>query len=130
MTVLAPMLAIVAWMAAFEPSPISIMAITALTPMITPSAVKAERNLFRRKACSAVWRVRGSSAAGNRRRGDGKLEQSRVRARENCFPVALQSNLDKSARSKLDRSGSWEMEDYERERTMFGRAMEEGEVAV
>ena len=44
--------------------------------------------------------------------------------------VALQSNLDKSARSKLDRSGSWEMEDYERERTMFGRAMEEGEVAV
>ena len=44
--------------------------------------------------------------------------------------VALQSNLDKSARSKLDRSGSWEMEDYERERTVFGRAMEEGEVAV
>ncbi len=46
------------------------------------------------------------------------------------FGVALQSNLDKSARSKLDRSGSWEMEDYERERTVFGRAMEEGEVAV
>jgi len=44
--------------------------------------------------------------------------------------VALQTNLDKSARSKLDRSGSWEMEDHERERTVFGRAMEEGEVAV
>jgi len=45
-------------------------------------------------------------------------------------PVALHSNLDKSARSKLDRSGSWKMEDYERERTVFGRAMEKGDVAV
>ena len=39
--------------------------------------------------------------------------------------VALQTNLDKSARSKLDRSGSWEMEDEERERAMFWRAMKQ-----
>jgi len=50
--------------------------------------------------------------------------------KEERVGVALQTNLDKSARSKLDRSGSWEMEDYERQSTMFGRAMEEGEVAV
>ena len=47
-----------------------------------------------------------------------------------CLGVALQTNLDKSARSKLDRSGSREMEENERERTVFGRAMEKGEVAV
>ena len=60
-TLLTPMLAIDFWTAAFEPSPISVMAITAPTPMITPRAVSAERILFRRKAPRAVRHVGGMS---------------------------------------------------------------------
>jgi hypothetical protein len=33
------------------------MAMTAPTPMMIPSAVKAERNLFRRRARSAILKV-------------------------------------------------------------------------
>ena len=58
---LAPMLAIVFWMAVFEPWPMPVMAMTAATPMITPSAVSAERILFRRKAPKAVRQVGGRS---------------------------------------------------------------------
>ena len=42
----APMLAIVFSTWAFEPWPISVMAITAATPMITPRAVRTDRSLF------------------------------------------------------------------------------------
>src|SRR5262245_47754175 len=45
-----PRLAICARMAACAPCPIASMAITAATPMITPSMVRAERMVFRRKA--------------------------------------------------------------------------------
>ena len=62
------MLAIVFCTAAFEPSPISVMAITAPTPMITPRAVSAERILFRRKAPRAVRQVGGISDGMPRRR--------------------------------------------------------------
>jgi len=67
----APMLAIVFCMVAFEPWPISIMVITALTPMITPNAVNAERILFRRNALSAVRNVRGTSVGRRQRRRGG-----------------------------------------------------------
>ena len=70
MIVLAPMLAMVASRAAFEPCPISIMAITAPTPMITPRVVKAERSLLRRRAPKAVRSV-GERA--ERRPGRGSL---------------------------------------------------------
>ena len=46
---LAPMLAMVFSKALREPSPISVMAMTAPTPMITPSPVRIDRILFRRK---------------------------------------------------------------------------------
>ena len=68
---LAPMLAMLFCSAVLDPSPISIMAITAPTPMITPRAVKAERILLRRKALNAVRKVRGKSAAANELRGSG-----------------------------------------------------------
>src|SRR5262245_3701812 len=49
-----PRLAICARMAACAPCPIASMAITAATPMITPSMVRAERIVFRRKARWAI----------------------------------------------------------------------------
>ena len=66
--VLAPMLAMPFCSVAFEPSPISVMAMTAATAIITPSADSPERILFRRRAPSAVRHVAGSSggAAGCR----------------------------------------------------------------
>ena len=51
---LAPMLAMVFWMAADEPLPISIMAMTAATPMMMPSVVSAARMMLRRRARNAV----------------------------------------------------------------------------
>ena len=55
---LAPMLAMVFWMAAEEPSPISIMAMTAPTPMTMPSVVSMARIGLRRSAVMAVRTVR------------------------------------------------------------------------
>src|SRR5574341_150150 len=49
-SVCAPRLAICARMAACAPCPMASMAITAATPMITPSMVKTERRVLRRKA--------------------------------------------------------------------------------
>ena len=60
------MLAMVFWMAIFEPSPISVMAMTAPTPMITPRAVRADRILLRRSAPKAVRNVGGSNADAER----------------------------------------------------------------
>jgi hypothetical protein len=57
-TVLAPMLAMVRWMAMDEPLPISIIAITAAMPMTMPSVVSTARVTFRRSARKAVFRVR------------------------------------------------------------------------
>ena len=51
---LAPMLAIDFWMAFDEPLPISIMAITAPTPMTMPRVVNAARMGLRRSARKAV----------------------------------------------------------------------------
>ncbi len=59
-TLFAPMLAIVFSSAAFAPLPISIIATTDKTPMITPRAVKNNRILFRRRAFIAVRNVGGS----------------------------------------------------------------------
>ena len=47
---------------AFEPWPISVMAMTAATAMMTPRADSPDRILFRRSAPSAVRQVAGSSA--------------------------------------------------------------------
>ena len=55
---LAPMLAMVFWMAAEEPAPISIMAMTAPTPMTMPSVVSMARIGLRRSALKAVRAVR------------------------------------------------------------------------
>ena len=56
---LAPMLAIVCCSASFEPCPISIMAMTAATPIRMPSVVRADRVLLRVSAFKATVRVRG-----------------------------------------------------------------------
>ena len=50
----APMLAMVCWMAVEEPRPISIMAITAATPMMIPRVVRAARRTLRRSPFRAV----------------------------------------------------------------------------
>lgn len=63
------MLAIDFCNATLEPWPISIMAITVPTPMITPKAVKADRILLRRSAFKAVRKVRGKKDARIDRRG-------------------------------------------------------------
>jgi hypothetical protein len=47
---LAPMLAIVFWMASDDPAPISIMAMTAATPMMMPSVVRPALRGFRPRA--------------------------------------------------------------------------------
>ena len=53
--------AIVDCSASLEPCPISIMAITAATPIKIPSVVKAERVLFRVSALRATASVRGKT---------------------------------------------------------------------
>ena len=70
-TMFAPILAIVFCMARFDPSPISIMAITAPTAMMTPSAERAERILFRLSAPKAVRNVCGMNDPNLRRCGLG-----------------------------------------------------------
>ena len=55
---LAPMLAMVFCTAVLEPWPISVMAMTAATPMMMPSVVSAERMTLRRRARKAVRRMR------------------------------------------------------------------------
>jgi len=57
-TTLAPMLEMDFWTAAEEPAPISIMAITAATPIMMPSVVSKARIGLRRRARSAVRMVR------------------------------------------------------------------------
>src|SRR4051794_26456339 len=52
-----PRLAICACTCAFAPLPIPTIAITAPTPIIIPSAVRAERSLFRRSARNAIRNV-------------------------------------------------------------------------
>ena len=69
MTVFAPMLAMPFCRTAFEPSPISVMAMTAATAMMTPRADNPDRILFRRSAPSAVRQVAGRKADGLKRRG-------------------------------------------------------------
>src|SRR6187200_873021 len=54
----APMLAIVLRIAVDEPWPISIMAITAATPMMMPSVVSTDRRTLRRRASTASFNVR------------------------------------------------------------------------
>jgi len=91
--IIAPMLAMVFSTAALEPLPISIMAITAPTPMITPKAVRADRNLFaarpqrraerrgqERRTAPARKFDRGSTAIQG---GDGRL---RLRQRPRPLP--------------------------------------------
>ena len=56
----APMLATVFWMALLEPWPISIIAITAPTPMTMPRVVSTARITLRRSARSAVLSVRNT----------------------------------------------------------------------
>ena len=62
---LAPMLAMVAWMALDEPLPISIMAMTAATPMTMPRVVRAARMMLRRRPCSAVRSIHWSRSHAN-----------------------------------------------------------------
>ena len=62
---LAPILAMVAWMALDEPLPISIMAMTAATPMTMPSVVKAARMTLRLRPCSAVRTIHWSRSHAN-----------------------------------------------------------------
>ncbi len=57
---LAPMLAMVCWMAVEEPCPISIMAMTAATPMMMPRVVRAARRTLRRRPFSAVRSIHWS----------------------------------------------------------------------
>ena len=52
------MVAMVCWIAREDPFPISIMAITAATPITIPSVVSAARMTFRRNARMAVLKVR------------------------------------------------------------------------
>jgi hypothetical protein len=54
---LAPRLAIVCSTDEEEPRPISIMAITAATPMTMPRMVSVERMMFLRSACNAIRSV-------------------------------------------------------------------------
>ena len=77
MSVFAPMLAMLFCMAAFDPWPISIMAMTAPTAMITPRALRADRILFRRKASMAVMNVRGKSDARVRSGGAHGTQRAR-----------------------------------------------------
>ena len=58
MRLFAPMLAMVCWMAVDDPRPISIMAMTAATPMMMPSVVRAARMTFRRRPMRAVLSMR------------------------------------------------------------------------
>jgi hypothetical protein len=51
------MLAICSVIWAFAPEPTAIMAMTALTPMMIPSVVKAERILLTLRALNAIWRL-------------------------------------------------------------------------
>ena len=62
MIVLAPMLAMLFCSMAFEPCPISVMAMTAATAMMTPRAESPARILLRRSALSAVRHVAGSGS--------------------------------------------------------------------
>ena len=55
--VFAPRLAMVRWMAMDAPLPISIIVITAATPMTMPSIVSIVRMTLRRSALKAVFRV-------------------------------------------------------------------------
>ncbi len=55
----APMLAIFCCKIAFDPWPISVMAMTAATAMMTPRAERVDRILLRRSATSAVRHVAG-----------------------------------------------------------------------
>src|SRR5262245_37645965 len=57
---LAPMLAMVCLTAVEDPWPISIMAITAATPMMIPRVVRAERRTFRRRPTTAMRKMRYS----------------------------------------------------------------------
>ncbi len=59
------MLAMVRWTALDEPWPISIMAMTAATPMTMPSVVRAARRTLRRRPPRAVWRVPLNRPAGS-----------------------------------------------------------------
>jgi hypothetical protein len=52
-----PRLAICASTCAFAPLPIPTIAMTALTPMIMPRAVRTDRSLFRRSARKAMLNV-------------------------------------------------------------------------
>ena len=93
------MLAIVFCMAVFEPWPISVMAITAPTPMITPRAVRAERILFRRKAPRAVRNVGGSSEpASTPRRGFGRRRRRGLPAA--CRPTGRRATAAASLRRR------------------------------
>ncbi len=102
------MLAMVFCKAALEPWPISIMAMTAPTAMITPKADRAERILLRRRAPSAVRNVGGHqrrqapasrlglgavverTAVAGRRRGRPAPASSGSSSRSccSCFPPA------------------------------------------
>ena len=68
-SVLAPMLAMLFCNMALEPWPISVMAMTAATAIMTPSAESPDRILFRRIADSAVRQVAGNRNGAMRRRG-------------------------------------------------------------
>src|SRR6266436_5837581 len=59
------MLEIVFWIAVDDPWPISVMAITAPTPMMMPSVVRAERMTLRRRARMAVRRMRRNFFTGS-----------------------------------------------------------------
>src|SRR5262245_50430585 len=54
---LAPILSMVFFTAVLVPWPISVMAMTAATPMTMPSVVNAERMTLRPKACKAIRQV-------------------------------------------------------------------------
>jgi hypothetical protein len=55
--VLAPMLAMVRWMAIVVPLPISIIEMTAATPMTIPNVVSIVRITLRQRAPKAVFKV-------------------------------------------------------------------------
>jgi hypothetical protein len=60
---LSPILAMVCRMAVEDPRPITIMAMTAETPMTIPSVVRAARMTFRRRPVRAVRRVLWASTS-------------------------------------------------------------------
>ena len=66
--VLAPMLAMLFCSVAFEPCPISVMAMTAATAMMTPRAESPARILLRLSALTAVRHVAGSGRIAIHRR--------------------------------------------------------------